>query len=519
LELVAMEERVPGLWGWGDNSRRQQERPQERELDSRTAWAVAILDQQDSAWEVRIIKEFRERGEAVVLAQVTVGGVPRQCYGSSRERGAAAFARATDDAVANIAQIFGASRKQSATGGPAAVPSASWPAQPSFGHLECLQMGPRHKSPSTPTHEPMFSIYTTSTEPAPHPKAAPVSNRRVKVLIVAPVESSVRAPLESLGFECTKVNGTEEALLIVNEQGSFDIVLLEGLDPRKEGAVTASKLRLWEAGHHVASNMVIVSATATDFGDVSYDGWLAGMDAVAPLPVEAELLATSLTRLMQEERSPSQSPRGGFMRDIAASYRIGVLHVYLEPLLDPVVAERMRPTIVLVDDEPLNTRLMSKVLKRYPAFQKLVTLHDGSELLPALIERDFEVDLILMDELMKTMPGSEATAQLRAYEREHNLAHKPVIAVTANVQSFGPDHFMNVGTDGVIMKPFDIFHVHSSLSRFITFVHTRASSKLLGNPPAEIGIVSVLATPPKRRGMATRASSTLKTLSALRGAA
>ncbi len=102
--------------------------------------------------------------------------------------------------------------------------------------------------------------------------------------------------------------------------------------------------------------------------------------------------------------------------------------------------------VLVADDAAANRALMCDFLTS--AGFSVGQANDGNELLAAA--RTFRPDLILLDSLMPSMDGVEATRQLR---RDANLAAVPVIAVSA---SASPEHraaCLRAGVDVFLAKP------------------------------------------------------------------
>jgi CheY-like chemotaxis protein len=87
---------------------------------------------------------------------------------------------------------------------------------------------------------------------------------------------------------------------------------------------------------------------------------------------------------------------------------------------------------------------------------------DGLEGLNAVLSGTF--DVVLMDVQMPVMNGWEATAAIRARERESG-AHLPIIAMTAHAMKEDIDRSLAVGMDGYVSKPFQIEALMNELGR------------------------------------------------------
>jgi CheY-like chemotaxis protein len=79
-------------------------------------------------------------------------------------------------------------------------------------------------------------------------------------------------------------------------------------------------------------------------------------------------------------------------------------------------------------------------------------------------------DLIFMDHMMPGMDGIEATAVIRAWEKEHATEYQtetPVIALTANAISGMKEMFLHRGFNDYLAKPIEMLKLHQILKRWI----------------------------------------------------
>lgn len=118
-------------------------------------------------------------------------------------------------------------------------------------------------------------------------------------------------------------------------------------------------------------------------------------------------------------------------------------------------------TILLVEDNDLNQRLMKISLTRY--HYNVIVAVNGLEGVQMFKNQKF--DLILMDIMMPVMDGFEATNEIRKLENEDpSLGHTPIIAFTANTINNDREKCVNGGMDDIIEKPFDINKFREILS-------------------------------------------------------
>lgn len=102
--------------------------------------------------------------------------------------------------------------------------------------------------------------------------------------------------------------------------------------------------------------------------------------------------------------------------------------------------------ILYIEDNPQNMRLVRKMLQI-----------DGHEMIEAVNGLDGVTaasrelpNLILMDINLPDIDGLEAAARIKA---QPNLAHIPIIALTANAMHGDRERFINAGCDGYLAKP------------------------------------------------------------------
>jgi len=106
----------------------------------------------------------------------------------------------------------------------------------------------------------------------------------------------------------------------------------------------------------------------------------------------------------------------------------------------------MSAKILYIEDNPQNMRLVRKML-RIGGYDMLEASDGNSGLQIAASERP---DLILMDINLPDIDGIEATSRLK---QTADLAHIPVIALTANAMFGDKERFLDAGCDGYIAKP------------------------------------------------------------------
>lgn len=108
--------------------------------------------------------------------------------------------------------------------------------------------------------------------------------------------------------------------------------------------------------------------------------------------------------------------------------------------------------ILIAEDESINQRLIKFILEQNG--YKAVIADDGEEAL-ATFEEHPEIALILMDIKMPYMDGYETTKAIRNLEKEQDLKHTPIIALTAYATKNDEKKVMESGFDYFLTKPID----------------------------------------------------------------
>jgi light-regulated signal transduction histidine kinase (bacteriophytochrome)/CheY-like chemotaxis protein len=119
--------------------------------------------------------------------------------------------------------------------------------------------------------------------------------------------------------------------------------------------------------------------------------------------------------------------------------------------------DRGRLRILLVEDNPVNEVLASRVLERRG--HEVTVARNGTAALKALEKQT--PDLVLMDIQMPEMNGFEATAAIRGGELKTG-SHLPIIAMTAHAMAGDKERCLAAGMDGYVSKPIradDLFSV------------------------------------------------------------
>ncbi len=152
----------------------------------------------------------------------------------------------------------------------------------------------------------------------------------------------------------------------------------------------------------------------------------------------------------------------------AVSETVEEERVALEPevveteTIEATEAEAKPLEILVAEDNPINQKLIRIVLEK---FGLNVTLaNNGEEALEA--RKANRYDMIFMDVQMPVMGGVEATHRILEYEKENNLAHVPIIALTANALAGDREKYIGEGMDDYATKPLDVKVIENLVEKY-----------------------------------------------------
>ncbi|MEP6894417.1 MAG: response regulator [Chloroflexota bacterium] len=114
-------------------------------------------------------------------------------------------------------------------------------------------------------------------------------------------------------------------------------------------------------------------------------------------------------------------------------------------------------SILVVDDDELNQRMMLLLLKRDGHAVECAS--NGLEAFEAVKSQAY--DMILMDLQMPVMDGVEASRRIREWESEG--AHIFIVALTASYLPERGAELFEAGIDNYMPKPFDVHHLRNIL--------------------------------------------------------
>ena len=116
--------------------------------------------------------------------------------------------------------------------------------------------------------------------------------------------------------------------------------------------------------------------------------------------------------------------------------------------------------VLLVEDNEINREMLTRRLTR--AGLTVITAADGAAALDAM--REAQPGVVLMDMTLPVMDGWEATQRAKA---ESDIAHIPIIALTAHAMAADKERAMNAGCSEYETKPIDFPSLLAKIYQFL----------------------------------------------------
>jgi signal transduction histidine kinase/CheY-like chemotaxis protein len=132
------------------------------------------------------------------------------------------------------------------------------------------------------------------------------------------------------------------------------------------------------------------------------------------------------------------------------------------PAVTPMRAAR-RLRVLVAEDNPVNQKLAQHLLERRG--HTPIVVSNGREACQTILRDVF--DLVLMDLQMPEMDGFEATASIRAREREKGGPRVPIIALTAHAMQGDRQRCLDADMDGYVAKPIKPVELFEVIDRVI----------------------------------------------------
>jgi signal transduction histidine kinase/DNA-binding response OmpR family regulator/HAMP domain-containing protein len=306
---------------------------------------------------------------------------------------------------------------------------------------------------STPTSR--VPVTRPQVEPvAPRPPDQPDrSVKGVKFLVVDDDRRNlyaITAMLEQGGADVTVVESGAEATASLERAPDIDIILMDIMMPVMDGYDAIRAIRANEQHRHLPMIAVTGKVSAGERKRCMD----AGADGYVPKPVDRiELFAVLRPWLPLAQGRPAlpAAPDESALGRPAAALRLSV----------PTEGSFNGLRILVVDDDYRNIFAMTAVLERGQA--TVTVAESGAEAIAAL-QRNPEIDVVLMDIMMPVMDGYDT---IRAIRRISGFKVLPIVAVTGKAAAGERQRCLDAGADDYIPKPVDTAQLLAALTPWL----------------------------------------------------
>ncbi|MBF0109069.1 MAG: response regulator [Magnetococcales bacterium] len=253
-----------------------------------------------------------------------------------------------------------------------------------------------------------------------------------------------------VGRILTATNG-REALDTLSEAIEVDLVLMDLMMPVMNGYDAILAIRKQPR----FANLPIIALTAKAMPEDRDKSLAVGASEFLTKPVREEKLVLALCEQMGDPR-PAPSPAAPA---ILAASDSSLLETRATtdatesemPQDNPAGPIEKKPiTVLIVDDDMKNTFSLTRVLQK--RVERVLMAGDGLEALKKL-EKDQEVDIILMDLMMPIMDGYAAIQEIR---KRPAIQAIPIIALTARTLPEDRKRCLEAGANDLLLKPVEL---------------------------------------------------------------
>jgi signal transduction histidine kinase/ActR/RegA family two-component response regulator len=128
---------------------------------------------------------------------------------------------------------------------------------------------------------------------------------------------------------------------------------------------------------------------------------------------------------------------------------------------EPPIAERRALRILVVEDNPVNQKVVAGFLSKHGLRPTLSS--NGWDAIKQVEEREF--DLVLMDVHLPDLDGMQATRLIREMEKRKGRQALPIVALTAMAMKEDRERCLAAGMNGYVSKPLNVVEMLSTIWR------------------------------------------------------
>jgi len=238
------------------------------------------------------------------------------------------------------------------------------------------------------------------------------------------------------GIFCDTVISGEEALRLVDKNGSYHIYFVDWKMPGMDGIQLARELKV-----RAPKNSVVIMISATEWSTIAEEAKKASVDKFLSKPLFPSAIADVINECLGVDKQQEEETQAD---------------------IDGFFAGRR---ILLVEDVEINREVVLALLE--PTQIEIDCAENGKEAVRMFKEAPDKYELIFMDVQMPEMDGYEATRRIRALKIPEAVS-VPIIAMTANVFREDIEKCLEAGMDSHVGKPLDFEEIMNILRSYLT---------------------------------------------------
>ncbi|MDR1916803.1 MAG: response regulator [Synergistaceae bacterium] len=238
------------------------------------------------------------------------------------------------------------------------------------------------------------------------------------------------------GFLCDVASNGEEALAIIEQNGSYDIYFIDWKMEGMDGIALSRRLKEICAG-----NSVVIMISSVEWSVIEDEALAAGVNSFLSKPLFPSSIVDCINKCLcvsSQLETESETP------------------------CETICLKGYR--MLLVEDVDVNREIVQAMLE--PTSLDIDCAENGKEAVKLYCEAPERYNMIFMDVQMPEMDGYEATRRIRAFEAQ-NSEQVPIVAMTANVFREDIEKCLESGMNDHVGKPLDFDDMLDKLRKYL----------------------------------------------------
>ncbi len=245
--------------------------------------------------------------------------------------------------------------------------------------------------------------------------------------------------LTPAGARVTSVDCGKKAIEKVKEKAkvnsSYDLILLDYMMPHLDGLQVAYRIK-----NELKIKDSVIIMLSSDLKSLKNSAKY--YDELIKKPIRKSQLINVIVKLINETNKRKH-------KKLMSDEKKDVPTASFSSEEKQLKIDKKSKNILLVEDSKDNQMLVKTFMKS--TGYEIETAENGEVAVEKFKNKRY--DLVLMDIQMPVKDGYEATMEIRKYESSNNLAHTPIIALTAYALSTDINNAIQAGCDAHLAKP------------------------------------------------------------------